>query len=602
MGKFKRKGFGLLTLFCAIATLFSLTSCGGDVIGGDNNDFENTGDKNDSEDTGNDNQGDEGTDEHTHTYVEEVTNPTCTEKGFTTYTCSCGDSYVDSYVNPLGHTYSEKWSYDSTHHWHAAICEHSEEKSDKAEHTFDGSSCTICGYALETSSDYFNFTLKVDDTYEISAKNVDKIPKDVVLPSNYEGKPVTSIGDNGFSGAYKLTTIKIPNTIKTIGVCSFEKCSALKSISIPESVTAIGWRAFFNSYNLKTIELPETVVNISRDAFYNTAYFNDNSNWEEGALYLGKHLIRYDFTKANNTEEYKVKDGTLRIAAGAFYQAEELTSVTIPSSVINIGDQAFEYCNLLKNAHINDISAFFNIDFQGSTANPVYFNGNLFLNDTLVTEINANDLEGLTTIKKYALPRCNSIENIELPNTITNIGKGAFTGCLNLKSVTIPDNVTVIDDFAFSGDQELETVNISENSKLEIIGVDAFSLCYKLSSFLIPDSVTSIGINAFIYDNLLENVIIGENSKLTTIGRSAFDSCKALTSIIIPQNVTLIYDSAFARSGLKKATFKNPNGWYTSYESDATSGVTISSEDLSNQLTAAQYLTSNYYDRYWFKS
>ena len=162
--------------------------------------------------------------------------------------------------------------------------------------------------------------------------------------------------------------------------------------------------------------------------------------------------------------------------------------------------------------------------------------------------------------------------------------------------------MTVIDDFAFSGDQELETVNISENSKLEIIGVDAFSLCYKLSSFLIPDSVTSIGINAFIYDNLLENVIIGENSKLTTIGRSAFYSCTALTSIIIPQNVTLIYDSAFVLSGLTEATFKNPNGWYASYEIDATSGVTISSEDLSNQNTAAKYLTSNYYDRYWIRN
>ena len=134
------------------------------------------------------------------------------------------------------------------------------------------------------------------------------------------------------------------------------------------------------------------------------------------------------------------------------------------------------------------------------------------------------------------------------------------------------------------------------------VTLDAFSLCYKLSSFLIPDSVTSIGINAFIYDNLLENVIIGENSKLTNIGRSAFDSCKALTSIIIPQNVTLIYNSAFVRSGLKNATFKNPNGWYTSYEIDATSGVTISSEDLSNQNIAAKYLTSNYYDRYWFRS
>ena len=43
--------------------------------------------------------------EHTHSYTETVTSPTCTEQGFTTHTCSCGDSYVDTYVDELGHNF-----------------------------------------------------------------------------------------------------------------------------------------------------------------------------------------------------------------------------------------------------------------------------------------------------------------------------------------------------------------------------------------------------------------------------------------------------------------------------------------------------------------
>ena len=44
---------------------------------------------------------------HTHSYKDVVTAPTCTEKGYTTHTCSCGDSYVDTYTNALGHAWDE---------------------------------------------------------------------------------------------------------------------------------------------------------------------------------------------------------------------------------------------------------------------------------------------------------------------------------------------------------------------------------------------------------------------------------------------------------------------------------------------------------------
>ena len=46
--------------------------------------------------------------EHEHVYTETVTAPTCTEKGYTTHTCACGDSYVDTETDALGHDYQER--------------------------------------------------------------------------------------------------------------------------------------------------------------------------------------------------------------------------------------------------------------------------------------------------------------------------------------------------------------------------------------------------------------------------------------------------------------------------------------------------------------
>ena len=89
-----------------------------------------------------------------HTYVPAVTKPTCTERGYTTYTCSvCGDSYVADYTEPTGHSFSDKWSSDGKNHWYE--CVNCGEKKDVTAHTFkwvkdkDGSrheECTVCGY------------------------------------------------------------------------------------------------------------------------------------------------------------------------------------------------------------------------------------------------------------------------------------------------------------------------------------------------------------------------------------------------------------------------------------------------------------------------
>ena len=97
-----------------------------------------------------------------HNYASKVTDPTCVEKGYTTYTCACGESYVDDYVDALGHEYSAEWYHDAEIHEHRCIrFEACGDSADKATHTSSGpateeaaESCTECGYVITPKLDH----------------------------------------------------------------------------------------------------------------------------------------------------------------------------------------------------------------------------------------------------------------------------------------------------------------------------------------------------------------------------------------------------------------------------------------------------------------
>ena len=104
--------------------------------------------------------------EHVHSYAEQITKPTCTEQGYTTYVCDCGDSYKDAYVEATGHTVGE-WISDSASHWRT--CSVCSEKLDVASH--DDSTCSICGYE-NSGEDAHEFQLgDVNHDGKINAKD-----------------------------------------------------------------------------------------------------------------------------------------------------------------------------------------------------------------------------------------------------------------------------------------------------------------------------------------------------------------------------------------------------------------------------------------------
>ena len=93
--------------------------------------------------------------------------------------------------------------------------------------------------------------------------------KDSVLkiPNTLDGKTVTSIGDEAFSGCRALTRIELPDSVTSIGDVAFSYCRSLTSIELPDSVTSIGESAFYRCRSLTSIELPDSVTSIGDRAF-----------------------------------------------------------------------------------------------------------------------------------------------------------------------------------------------------------------------------------------------------------------------------------------------------------------------------------------------
>ncbi len=329
------------------------------------------------------------------------------------------------------------------------------------------------------------------------------ISGDVVIPSILGGYPVTSIGGAAFKGCTELTSVTIPDGVTSIGNSAFIDCTALASVLIGDGVTSIG-----------------------SSVFWDTAYYNNETNWENGVLYIGKHLIS---AKENIEGSYCIKEGTKTIAGCALEDCAMLTSVTIPDSVTSIGDGAFGGCALLATMDIPDSvtnigsSAFRgcvslmsvyiseNVTSLGSAVfwGTAYYNnetnwenGVLYMgNYLIVAKENVEGSycikEGTKTIADHALEDCTALTAVDIPSSVTSIGNYAFRGCDLLVTMDIPDSVTRIGDDAFSDCTALTSVTIGNN--VTSIGNRVFQWCKNLTRITIPDSVTSFGSGAF-YD------------------------------------------------------------------------------------------------------
>ena len=380
-----------------------------------------------------------------------------------------------------------------------------------------------------------------------------------------------------------IYSVEIGDGVTSIGKNAFMYCAVLTSVTFGDSVTKIGDWAFHNCTRLNTISFPDTVTSIGGNALIGTGFRKNSANWENGALYCGKHLTEVSTPVSGS---YTIKEGTLSIADGVFYNfqgnLDGLINVTLPDSLKSIGSSAFYNCIGLTNITI---------------PNGVKTIGKSAFESTSLSEIIIPD--GTTSIGYRAFYNCSNLKNAEISDSVTLIGDNVFYDCVSLETVTIGKGVetigynaffdcTNITDVFYNGTQtEWNKIFIDEGNEVllnanihctqtEITGDCGDNLTWKLNlstgelvirgtgdmynwstynfvpwysygssikSVTIENGVTSIGDCAFYRYKILENVTIGDS--VTSIGNRAFYECTNLANLTIGNGVTSIGDGAF---------------------------------------------------------
>ncbi len=163
---------------------------------------------------------------------------------------------------------------------------------------------------------------------------------EVILP-----EALVSIGEYAFKGCNSLGEIKIPKNVVTIPGGAFSYCTSLVSAELAEGVKTIGEKAFFSSDALGSVVLPDSITSIGKDAFAATAVLSDKSNFEDGCLYIGKHLIKADKACSGR---FMIKSGTLTMADDAFAGVNNITELLLPMSLRSVPVGAFSDITALE--------------------------------------------------------------------------------------------------------------------------------------------------------------------------------------------------------------------------------------------------------------
>lgn len=125
--------------------------------------------------------------------------------------------------------------------------------------------------------------------------------------------------------------------------------------------------------------------------------------------------------------------------------------------------------------------------------------------------------------------------------SVSIIGHSVFNA-KNVEEVVIPDSVTEVQDYAFSGNKTLKSAKLSKN--LKVLGINAFFNCRALESIELPASLKEIGSYAFCATSL-KSVVIPESNTLSTLPQFCFFQCDKLTEVTIPVTITKIPKDTF---------------------------------------------------------
>ena len=358
-----------------------------------------------------------------------------------------------------------------------------------------------------------------------------------------EGATPEAISDYAFLNCDSLSTITLPNSIKSLGTGAFYDCDTLKTVKLPTGITKIAKQAFYHCGFLQSITIPQSVTEIGAEAFAACSKLTTIS--------LPSALTTIGIASFHSTglTSITLPEGMTTIEPGTFGKSKlksiklskSLKQITSNNESYNLGSLPNEYYDFRKyiNMYRDDSGAFQNCK-----------------------ELESIDLNGavLTILGSYTFNECDKLRSIDLSSTkLEEIPTSAFYSCDSLRAITFPSTV-------------------------KTIGQQAFYYNLSLESLKMPAALTSIYNNAFNECKKIRNIDLSATS-LTKI-ESWFSNVDSLRTVKLPSTVIEIGESAFAGSPIEEINFPAS---LTTIGNYAFSGNRLKTVDLS----ATQFTTIN---------
>lgn len=341
----------------------------------------------------------------------------------------------------------------------------------------DESGNIVLGAAkVAAPTESLTYSLSSDGLSYICTGITDNTLTDVVVPGYYNGLPVTDIGEGAFYNNSNIKSLFLSNNIKTIQKNGITNCGFLTDVTLPDTILDIGIYVF--------ILLPSLTYNFINNGKYLGNYENP---------YLVLHVI-----SDTSASHISINNRCKSIGYGAFFNCDNMTTLSLPSSVLYFGDSLPPGKTYSSLYYGGSLSEWCNIKFAES----VLRGCNLYINNTLLKDLVVPNNVLRLNAECFAGWNGNSVVFNE---NLKEIGNGCFASCKNIKSIVFPNNIEYVGNAAFAYCDLLNNITLS--NKMSTLKSEIFSYCPSITSITIPTNIVKFEDSIFAYSENLNTII-----------------------------------------------------------------------------------------------
>lgn len=395
---------------------------------------------------------------------------------------------------------------------------------------------------VTSSIDGYNVVAIADGTKSIFYDNWEafKNARNLYLPST-----LTKLGNHALNG----DTVNYLNYIKSdaeyLEVRDYAFYSSRSLMTIDANISYIGNYAFYWVDGLMSIKFSDKLTHIGDYAFLHGMYQGSSITIPSTVTEIGIGAFQN-----SNLKEITFLNEFEKVSDSMFYGSNFLEKVTLPSTVKEIGTSAFRICKKLKEVNLPE-----GLETIGNFAFASAFISGKVVIPTTVTSLGTNvfassgieEIEILASIKDIPINTFNDSTNLSkviLPESTKRISEKAFYNCSSLKEINLPEGLYKIGDQAFYRAFEPGSVAITIPSSVFIYGNSIFEKSGLKEVTILSD--VDLSVSMFNSNTYLETVNL--SNTLNVIGNYAFKGCTKLKNINIPSSLTVIGDYAFSNS------------------------------------------------------